>query len=143
MRCSGASGDVTGAATKTIIALISTSTRYGEIEQIIFGSSATPADAVAKFALREITAAGTSTAGTTFNLDRNGGAPSCLIKVNYTAEPTYASGNLFEIDVNQRATFPWTVPPGLRTLMGTDKGLGIQMISGPAVAWNITVVWNE
>lgn len=143
MRCSGASGDVTGAATKTVIALFSTSTRYAEIEQIVFGSSATPADAVAKFAIREITADGTGTGGTEFNLDRNGGAPSCLLVVNYTVEPTYASGNMFEICVNQRATFPWTLPPGVRTLIGTGKGIGVQMISGPTVAWNLSIVWVE
>lgn len=143
MRCSAASGDVTGASNKTPIAILSTAVVMAELEQIIFGASGTPADAVAKFALRRITADGTATGGTEFNLDGNGGAPSCVARVNYTVEPTYASGNLIEICVNQRATFIWTLPPGIRTKIGTSEGLGLQMLSGPAVAWNISFIWTE
>jgi hypothetical protein len=144
MRCAAASGNVTGAATKTVIAIYSTAVVMAELEQIIFSASGTPADAVALFAIRSLTAAdGTGTAKTEFNLDRNGGAPSCTTKADYSVEPTYASGNMIEIAINQRATFPWTLPPGVKTAIGTANGIGIQMISGPAVAWNLTLIWTE
>lgn len=144
MRCSAPSGDVTGGSNVVMINIIGGATVICELEQIIFGCSATPADAVAKFAIREPTDAGTG--GSTlskFNLDRNGGAPQATVKNGYSANPSFTTGNIFEIDVNQRATFPWTVPPGLRSKLSANYGFTIVMISGPAVAWNVTPIWSE
>lgn len=144
MRCVAASGDVTGGTNVVIISVIGGTTVVVEPEMIIFGSSGTPADAVAKFAIREPTDAGTSS-GTPdkYNMDRNGQAPQATLKKTYSVNPTFTTGNLFEINVNQRATFPWTVPPGLRSKLSANYGFSVVMISGPAVAWNVTIIWAE
>lgn len=146
MKAYCASGDVTGGANTTLIAIHNTATRRAKLLQIIIGCSGTPADNAAKFALRRVTAAdGTSSAGTELAADGVEGAPSVVATVNYTVEPTFAAGNLTEMSLNQRATIVWNAPLGAEPAVdvGTANGLGLQMIAGPAVVYNATFVWDE
>lgn len=145
MKAYAASGDVTGAANKTIISITASATRRPKLLQLIIGCSGTPADNVAKIAIRKFTADGTGTAGTTFQADSADGAPSVTTKVNYTVEPTYAAGNVAEIDLNQRATVVWNSPLGAEpsVALGTANGIGIQMVSGPTLPYNVTAIWDE
>jgi hypothetical protein len=145
MKAYCASGDVTGAASKTVVALISSATRRPKLLQVIIGCSGTPADNVAKVAIRKFTADGTGTSGTTFQADSSDGAPSVTTKVNYTVEPTYTSGNVEEISLNQRATVIWNAPLGAEPSVpiGTSNGIGVQLISAPTLAYNVTMVWDE
>ncbi len=140
------SGDVTGGASTTLIAIHNTATRRAKLIQVIIGCSGAPADNAAKFAIRRITAAdGTSSAGTEFSADGVEGAPVIVATVNYTVEPTFTAGNLVEISLNQRATIVWNAPLGgeIAVDVATTNGIGLQMIAGPALAYNATLVWDE
>lgn len=147
MRATVVSGDVAGAANKTLLAIFATAARRPKLLQIIIGCTAAPADATARFALRRITADGTGTAlSNTFAMDPGDGAPVVTAKGNYTAEPTYATGNILEIGLNQRATVIWNAPDDESRpscAVGAANGLGLQMVAGPTVNYNITFTWDE
>src|SRR5580700_5853837 len=110
MKCTASSGQVTIANTTTVITVIGASTRSPRLLQIVLACSDTPADNTHLFALRHFTADGTGTAGTVLANDRNFGAPTCTTKHNYSAEPTYDTGNFVEIPVNQRGFVTWFPP---------------------------------
>lgn len=141
------SGDVTGASTKTLLSVLSTTTRRPKILQVTIGCSGSPADATAIFSLRRITADGTGTAATPQQVDSADGAPVVTAKSNYTIEPTYATGSLYDIPLNQRVTVIWNPPfgppPAPEVSGGTVKGLGVQMVSGPALAYRVTIEFEE
>jgi len=145
MDCTAVSGDVTGAASKTLLSLLSTTNRRVRLKQLIIGSSGTPADAAVKVAVRRITADGTGTSVTPKALDAAQGTAACTAKANYSVEPTYEAGNLAEISFNQRATVFWEPPPGAEPCCptGAGNGIGIQMLAGAAVPWNVTAVYDE
>lgn len=145
MKCYAASGQVNGASTKTIIALEAAATRRPRLLQVIIGCEGTPADNVAEFAIRKFTTMGSGTQGTTFQADSADGAPQVLTWNNFTTEPTYTSGNLVEISLNQRATVIWNAPLGAEIAVptGTTNGIGVQAITAPTLPYNITMVWDE
>lgn len=145
MQATSTSGAVTGAATQTIIAAIGAAAARPKVKQVIIGSSATPADGVVLFAIRRFTADGTGTAGTVFASDPGDGTPRVTTKYDYSAEPTYSSGNLAEISMNQRATVIWNAPLDgeIASAIGTANGIGIQQISGATVAFTCTIIWDE
>lgn len=137
------SGDVTGAAAKTILAIFGTAARRPRLIQVVIGCSGAPADNAAKFMVQKITADGTGTSVTPEVCDSGDGAAFCTAKKNYTAEPTYATGNGVQLPLNQRATLVWNVPVAYMSPLGTANGIGIQMVSGPALAYNVTAFFEE
>lgn len=145
MHATSASGAVTGAATKTIIAVIAAAANRPRLKQVVIGSSATPADNVGLFAIRRFTADGTGSAGTVIATDPGNGTPSCTTKYNYSAEPTYGAGNLVEIPMNQRASVIWNAPLDgeITSAVGTANGIGIQQVSGATVSWHVSLIWEE
>lgn len=145
MQAYSSSGDVTGGAVQTIIAVAGSAYSRVKLIQVIIGCSGSPADNVAKFAIRRFTTDGTGSAGTVFAADSGGPTPRCTSKYNYTVEPTYVAGYLVEVALNQRNTVIWNAPLGAEILapIGTDNGIGVEMVSGPALAYNVTMVWEE
>lgn len=147
MQARVSSGDVTGASTKTILAIFASATRRVKLKQIIVGCTDTPADATAVFRICFITADGTGTARTTVAVDSADGAPSCTAKKNYTVEPTYASNDLDHLGLNQRVTMIWNAPFNGEYVTnlsgGTNLGIGIQMVSGPALNYSVDAQWEE
>lgn len=141
------SGNVTGAATKTILAILASSSRRVSLKQLIIACTDTPADATAVFKVTFITADGTGTSKTPVACDSADGTPSCTAKANYTVEPTYAANSLAEFGLNQRVTMIWnSVFDGeWKTNLsgGTNVGIGIQMVSGPALTYSIDAQWQE
>jgi hypothetical protein len=141
------SGDVTGASSKTILCILASSTRRVKLKQLIIACTDTPADATAVFRVGFITGDGTGTARTTVALDSADGAPSCTAKKNYTGEPTYASNDLHHFGLNQRVTMIWNAPFGGEHVSnlsgGTNLGIGIQMVSGPALNYAVDAIWEE
>jgi hypothetical protein len=141
------SGDVTGASTKTLLAIFSTTTRIPRLKQLIVACTDTPADATAVISIGFITADGTGSAVTPVAVNSANGAPSCTAKANYTAEPTYGSNRVSRVGLNQRVTEIWNAPfdgelaPNLSS--GTNIGIGIQMVSGPALKYSIDAQWDE
>ena len=141
------SGDVTGAATKTLVSILSTATRRPKILQIIVACTGAPADATAKFVLKRMTADGTGTANTNVTAVDAGtdGAPTLTSKTNYTVEPTYVANEGSDIGLNQRVTAIWNPPFGgvYGCPIGAGAGFGLQMISGPALAYDVTMFVDE
>lgn len=147
MQATTVSGDVTGASAKTLLSVLASATRRAKLLQVIVACTDTPADATAVFRLCFITADGTGTSETTQACDSADGAPSCTSKKNYTVEPTYASQNLWETGLNQRNTAIWNATfggPFVTNLSGgTNLGIGLQMVSGPALKYRATFIWEE
>jgi hypothetical protein len=147
MQATTVSGSVTGASTKTLVSVLASATRRAKLKQISVACTDTPADATAIFRVCFITADGTGTAETTQAVDSADGAPSCTSKKNYTIEPTYASQNIWEEGLNQRVSMIWNAPFGGEFVTnlsgGTNLGIGLQMISGPALTYRATLQWEE
>ena len=143
MQYSVTSGDVTGAAAKTILAIIGTAARRPRLIQVIIGCSGAPADNVAKFRIQRFTADGTGTGVTPEVCDSGDGAASCTAKMAYSAEPTYTSGGGIVLPLNQRATLVYNVPVAYMPPIGAAAGIGIQMVAGPALAYNVTAIFEE
>jgi hypothetical protein len=147
MIASVVSGDVAGAATKTLLSVLSATDRRPKLKQIIIGcTDGTPADNHVRFALRRMTADGTGTAVTPMPHDPGDGAtPTCTSKKNYSAEPTYAAGNLAEFGLHQRATGVFEPPPGAvwTCAIGSGPGLGLQMLSATVKNYNVTFIFEE
>jgi hypothetical protein len=138
------SGDVVGAALKTIAAVLTPATRRAKLKKVIIGSSGAPADNAAKFQVRRITTDGTGTAATPLPTDVAETAALCTAKVNYTVEPTYIAGSELEIDLNQRATIQWFSMDELEKIVcALSSGIGLQMVAGPAIAYNATLGYTE
>ena len=144
MKAYTSSGQVTAGATKTIISLKASATRRPKLLQVVIGCEGTPADNVAEFAIRKFTADGSATPGTTFAADSADGAPSVTSMNTYTTEPTYTSGNLAEISVNQRATVIWNAPLGAEPSVALGSGgIGIQAIAAPTLPYTVGLIWDE
>src|SRR5512145_1524448 len=98
--------------------------RRGEIYDCVFGSEAAAADNPFLYVLQRFTAAGTSTAVVPQPLDPADAATEMDAGENHTVEPTYtAAAILYELPLNQRASFRW---------IATERG---RMIA-PATASN-------
>lgn len=147
MQASVTSGNVTGASSKTILTVLASATRRAKLKQITVACTDTPADATAIFRVCFITADGTGTSVTPVAVDSADGAPSCTAKKNYTVEPTFASNDITRFGLNQRVTLIWNAPfdGGYTTNLsgGTNLGIAIQMVSGPALTYNATAQWEE
>ena len=141
------SGNVTGAAAKTILCLLASATRRVALKQVVIACTDTPADATAVFKIAFITADGTGTGVTGVPVDSADGAASCTAKKNYTGEPTYSSTLLDTIGLNQRVTLIWNAPfeGEFKTNLsgGTNLGIGIQMVTGPALTYSVDAQWME
>lgn len=141
------SGDVAGAATKTMLALFASSTRRVQLLQLTISCTDTPADATGVFSVGFLTGDGTGTSVTPVAVNSADGAPSCTAKKNYTVEPTYASNRLWRIGLNQRIAIVWNCPyaGAWQTNLsgGTNLGIGIQMVSGSAVNYCVDAQWEE
>jgi hypothetical protein len=117
--------------TATLLGLTGATTCRTQLNDLIVGSAATPADNALRFLVQRYTAAGTSTSVTPQALDSGDPSSVTTAGVNHTAEPTYTSGaNLIDIAMNQRATQRWVATPGreIRVPATAANGLGVQPI---------------
>jgi hypothetical protein len=131
----------------TILALESSASVVGKIDQLIIGSDSTPADIATRLnAIRHTTAGAAGTAVVEKPDDPQGSAPACNLRGGTMTEPTYEADFLLEIPLNQRATYTWNANPGkeLRTTVGTANGIGIRSISSGATPnVGLTMGWSE
>ena len=113
--------------TDTVLGLTSTAA----IHDVIFGSSATPADNALNWLLQRYTAAGTATSVTPAPLDPADPAATATAGQNHTAEPTYTAGAvLLDISANQRSTQRWVASPGGELVLPATaaNGIGVQPV---------------
>ena len=99
---------------KTLVSTVSSATvRRVKIFEVNVGTDGTPADNVVVFDVSRQTAAGTSTAVTPLPLDPADAAALTTCTANSTAEPTItATSSVFNIAMNQRASYRWVAAPG-------------------------------
>lgn len=117
--------------TDTVLGLTGAATIRPKIYDVIFGSSATPADNALNWLLQRYTAAGTNTAVTPQALDPGDPASLAAGGEDHTAEPTYtANAILLNVSANQRSTQRWVAAPGGELVIPAtaSNGIGIQPV---------------
>jgi hypothetical protein len=125
---------------KSAIVIAGTSGTRPKFYSFILSTLGAAADGVLEWILQRFTAAGTSTAQTPRNIDATDPAAAVAVAgVNHTVEPTYtANSSLFDIGINQRATYTWnawTEGAQLIAPATAAAGIGIAMLSSVAPAY--------
>ena len=139
---------VTATPGDTALAVLAVIETRGQIHDIIFSHSAAPADTVIQWLVRRFTAVGTEGAGVTPAL-LDPGAPAAQLDAaeDHTVEPTYtAATELFDNDLNQRASFRWVAAPGGEFVIPAvaTNGIGITPISAAYSGdVRVTAHWQE
>ena len=121
--------DAGGAAPQTLINVIGSTSVRPRVYEYVVGSAATPADQTATVVLGRTTAAGTAGSSPTPQpLDNAEVAAVCTAAITHSAEPTYSSTFLYQVPVNQRASWRWVAAPDSE-IIGTassSNGLGLK-----------------
>ena len=120
---------------KTVLDLFATTgaLRRGKVYDVLIGTNGTPADNYLQWDISRMTADGTGTAVTPVALDPADVAALATAKNNYSAEPTITAGSsLFNVGVNQRASYRWVAAPGSELLFPAtaNNGLALRALSG-------------
>jgi hypothetical protein len=139
--------NASGSATKTIVTVIASATVRPRLFDVTLGSSASPADQAALYAITRFTAVGTAgTSPTPIALDPGDVAAVATAGSAHSAEPTYASTDLLQIPLNQRATFRYVSSPGMEFLAPATSanGIGVRLVSATtALVENGSGIWFE
>lgn len=146
MRRYSVTGASDGTAPGTAVGITATTAVKPAIYDVIVGSAGTPADAAAIIALQRYTGTGTHTDFPPIALDPDQTAAVGIGDVNHSGEPTYTTGaELLQIALNQRATFRWVAAPGSELVCPAtaNNGIGVQIVSGPSVVYDATVLFVE
>lgn len=148
MRRYSAQGSQSAALTDTILGMTSATTVRPKVYEVLFGSSATPADQAFRIACQRNTAAGTSTAVTPVPWDSADPASLCAAGQAHSVEPTYTSGLVpLQFAINQQATFRWVVLPeyGIVLPATAANGLGAvpTVVSGGTPNLEMQFTWME
>ena len=117
--------------TDTVLGLTASTSVRARIYDIIFGSSATPADNALNWMAQRYTAAGTATAVTPQSLDPADPAALCTSGEDHTVEPTYtANAILLSVSANQRSTQRWVAAPNSEMVIPAtaSNGIGLEPI---------------
>jgi hypothetical protein len=115
---------------KTVLDVFATSgaLRRGKVFDVLIGTNGTPADNYLQWDISRMTADGTGTAVTPNPLDPADVAALATAKNNYSAEPTItANSSLFNVGVNQRASYRWVAAPGSELLFPATAGNGLAL----------------
>jgi hypothetical protein len=121
---------------KTALAVFASNTtalRRGKVYDVLIGTNGTPADNYLQWDVSRMTVDGTGTAVTPNPLDPADAAALGAAKNNYTVEPTVtANSSLFNVGVNQRASYRWVAAPGSELLFPAvnANGLVLHTLSG-------------
>ena len=144
-----ASGSAAVGTDKTIITVVSATTIRPEVQEIVVGCSATPADQAGKFLVQRFTAAGTAGSSPTPE-PHDPNDPAALAAAGagvFTVEPTYTSGKiLLTLGLHQRASFRWAASPGrgLKAPATAANGLGLKSSANTGTASHDgCLMWEE
>ena len=118
---------------KTLVSLTAatgaTTLRKAWVYDIMVGADGTPADNALVYKVDRQTTVGTGTAATASPLDAGDAAALITETVNNTVEPTVTSATqMFELAVNQRASYRWVAAPGGELVVPATNttGLGLR-----------------
>ena len=97
---------------KTMLDLVAATTTRARVYDFSVGTTGAPADNVMTYTAQRFTASGTYTAGQMAAVDSADPAALLTSGTNNTAEPTYtASTILWNLGINQRASYRWVAAP--------------------------------
>lgn len=132
---------------KSALGLNAVATRRARVFLVVAGCDGTPiGDNILNWLVRRFTAVGTATPVTPEPLEGGGLASAMTAETNYTSEPTWDAGVLFNVAVHQRATWQWQSVPGREIVIAAVAGNGLAVTpqhgsySGTARA---TLHWEE
>jgi hypothetical protein len=125
--------NATGTSSKTLLAVIGSTTIRPIVYDLTVGDSTAAQDFSMQLALRASTTAGTAgNAVTPFPLDAGDVPAVCTAGNAYSGEPTYASGAIsLQFSMNSRATYRWVASPYGEIVgkLAANNGIGLQLIS--------------
>lgn len=119
---------VTTSAADSILGITATTAVRPEIYELIVGCTGSAADNQIQWTVQRYSAAGTATSVTPQACDEGDPASTTTAGENHSVEPTYtAAAILWNVVVNQRATFNWKADPGkgLKAPASANNGLGL------------------
>lgn len=131
----------------TILELVAATTTRGWIYEFALSSDATPADVATEFNVIRGTVSGTGTATDEVALDPAN--PAALLSGEggtFTGQTKTANTSMYELALNQRASFRWVAAPGSELVVPatSDNWVGIESIaSGGTPTINATILWEE
>lgn len=128
-------------ATLTALSLIGSASIQARLCYVLMSTTGTPTtDQGIDVQIRRFTADGTGTAVTPATTGSPQVASTTTSKSNYTAEPTYAAGSMYDVAFNPRATFQWAAydqDSEIVTLIAAANGLGAQIVASGGSAGNL------
>ncbi len=128
-------------ATLTPLSIIGSASIQPRLMAFTLSTSGTPStDQGVNVRLRRFTADGTGTAVTPAVTSSPQPASTSTSKSDYTVEPTYAAGFLYDVAFNPRATFQWaayTQDAEICSLVAAGAGLGFQIIGAGGGVGNL------
>jgi len=125
-----------------------TALRRLAIYEFVIGSDATPADAACKYAWQRTTVNfGTPTAITPVAIDPADPASLALFSAPGGTAPTItANSTVYQVAVNQRATYRWIAAPDSELIVPATTANGLALLSLVTTATSNTVIsvsWCE
>ena len=142
-------GSCTAGTNKTAVELVTATTVRAKIYEIMVGCSAAPASQAAAWHLQRHTgtSGGSTTTQTPALLDPADPVSLLAAKVNLSAEATYTAGQVvWELALNQQATFDWKANPGREFTLAASAtagaGLKTSTSTGTAVHQG-SLYWEE
>jgi hypothetical protein len=132
----------------TALSIQSLTTVRPELYDLVWSHGAAPADTVIQWLVRRFdTADGTATGVTPGPLDPGAPASGLTVLEDHSVEPTDAGVvPLYDMDLNQRATFRWVAAPGgeIKFSAVATEGIYITPVSTTyALAASVTAHWIE
>lgn len=117
-----------------------TQARRGQIYDVMVGTDGTPADNAVVYDISRQTAAGTITAVTAVSLNPADAAFLGLAAANATIEGTVtATSSVFNVGVNQRASYRWVAAPGSEFIYPATTANGFTLrAKSPAYTSTVT-----
>lgn len=140
--------NASGSANKTLISVVASANVRPSIFDLNLGCSSTPADQAARYFLGRFTVAGTpGNNPTPIPLDPSDVAAVATTGNAHSVEPTYTAGQiLFQLSLNQRATFRHVCSPGyeFKSPAVASNGLGLYLSAATtALVADGQVFWFE
>lgn len=128
------SKDATSVKSVGLLTAAASSPRRAKLYDVSFGSSATPGDNAFLWQIQRCTTAGTGTTTTPNSLDPADTLASTIVCTNVvTVDPTLtAAAFLYQVALNQRASWRWVAAPYGELLIPATASNGLALIASSA-----------